>query len=421
MPEQNKLYDFVLSFLKKIAFDNDELHGFFRLMFFAAMPILWALFSSFFFRMPDSTFLYLVHLLRYFSIPLVSIFVTLILGALYIQDIYELKSLRESFNYIWKTFFVTMLPVINIPKEVDSVKSDNDQLRVIGGPGYLDVQPGNIVVLEELTKPSDVLGAGKREINRFQTIKEVFSLKEKSGAIDEVSVITKDGIKVSIHDINYRFRFLSINDGNVSERLKSNPYPFSTRAAVDLAYKRAVGPSGEPPHWESSVKGVVSSTITSFLKRTSLDALTSSAYDKKAPLEEIFDDLNSPHTRDRLKKIGAELLWCEVGKLDFGKLDADAHRMRKWAAEWDGREQLIQAQGDAEFLANQERGRAEGQVNLLQSVSHALRDANRGDDSSLKKDENLRKIVLARTAQVIEAMTSIYEQQSKKKGKNDEQ
>ena len=59
--------------------------------------------------------------------------------------------------------------------------------------------------------------------------------------------------------------------------------------------------------------------------------------------------------------------------------------------------------GDAQRMALQERGRSEAQAELLRNITASLREANLQPDHP----ENVRKILLVRTAQILEGMRDI--------------
>lgn len=67
--------------------------------------------------------------------------------------------------------------------------------------------------------------------------------------------------------------------------------------------------------------------------------------------------------------------------------------------------------GEAQRIAYQDIGRAEAQAEVLMSIIHALDDI---DLAAEDKNRNIRKIILLRTAQVLEAMTSASDEESKK-------
>ena len=334
-----------------------------------------------------------------------------VFGAFYIQDIYELVSPKTALGFMLSTFWGIALPSWEI-----SANTDYETLQSIRGPGFLKISPGMIVVVEDLKKPTDVFGAGKHKIKRFQYIRASFNLEEKEKILDvkegkdeRLKTMTKDALDVSL-GIMYRFRFLSLRDGESLEHFLQDPYPFSMRAAFDLAYKSN---KKDTVAWENAVNGIVSSAVKDYLKRAGVEKITSLKYIDKAPLDDIKSKLSSPDIRKKLKNVGAELLWFDVGSVDFGELEAGKYRKKIWLEEWNGVSELIQAQGDAEFLASEERGRAEGQVELLRSVSRALGEISEGSNNEHNVDENLRRIVLARIVQVIEAMTSIYDEDDK--------
>jgi hypothetical protein len=75
--------------------------------------------------------------------------------------------------------------------------------------------------------------------------------------------------------------------------------------------------------------------------------------------------------------------------------------LNAWEAKWKGESKLNLAKGEAESIAYQEMGRAEGQADIIRSIIKALESIN----LSPNQPQNVRNVVLAHIAQVIEAMT----------------
>jgi hypothetical protein len=111
--------------------------------------------------------------------------------------------------------------------------------------------------------------------------------------------------------------------------------------------------------------------------------------------------MKSPETRRNLKSAGAELLWYDIGRFE-ASLEVANERMKAWFAKWEGTSAIIRAQGEAEIISTEERGRAESQVTILTGIIQALDDANLPNEI----ESNMWNIVLARTAQIIESMTN---------------
>ena len=110
--------------------------------------------------------------------------------------------------------------------------------------------------------------------------------------------------------------------------------------------------------------------------------------------------------RHRLQEVGTELLWIDIGHLDILEISAkkqenvDGQRFAFWASRWIGNINRTHAFGEAERLALQERGRVEAQAELLRNITNSLRGFEQTGDPT----ENLRRMLLVRTAQILEGM-----------------
>jgi hypothetical protein len=94
------------------------------------------------------------------------------------------------------------------------------------------------------------------------------------------------------------------------------------------------------------------------------------------------------------------LLWADIGHIDIKEEGVDEQRVDTWAAKWVGRASVIRAYGEAQELAYQDLGRAEAQAEMLMSILHSLDEVELGDHPG----QNLRKVILVRTAQILEAI-----------------
>ncbi len=72
-----------------------------------------------------------------------------------------------------------------------------------------------------------------------------------------------------------------------------------------------------------------------------------------------------------------------------------------WAAHWIGEIKRTHAIGEAQRTAFQERGRVDAQAEFLQSITESLSGFEQTDDPA----ENLRRLLLVRTAQILEGMS----------------
>jgi hypothetical protein len=131
---------------------------------------------------------------RYFIAFMAAITIAFFVGGRYVQDIYELSSYRKSLRYVLTSVFgILGYPELEINEGKMQLRADEvNTLREIGGPGFVIIRPGNLVLFERLRSPAAVRSAGKHFISRFETIKDVVPLEEQDGVWPESSASTKE-------------------------------------------------------------------------------------------------------------------------------------------------------------------------------------------------------------------------------------
>ena len=115
------------------------------------------------------------------------------------------------------------------------------------------------------------------------------------------------------------------------------------------------------------------------------------------PRAEIKELLFSRITREQLRKVGAELLWVDIGHFDIAVEDVDNQRVSTWQASWAGKANIERAYGEAQRAAYEELGRAEAQAEILMSILHSLSDAVLTREAT----NELRQVILNRTAEFV--------------------
>ena len=351
-------------------------------------------------------------LIRFIALPGIALVIGLVIGANYIQDVYNITSYSASIRYLFASLFGFSYPSLRIENGKMILHEDEvNTLEVIGGPGYVFISPGNAVLFEHLQHPASVRGQGLHFISRFESIKEIVDLKDQHGYIEKSAAMSKDGIVVTVHDIHFRYRLwggqrVAGNTGRIPE----NPYPFSIQAVRNMAYNRIMR-SGTLANWHQTVQSSFDGDILNYIRTNLLDAVTAPEGRKpdgtvKDPRRDIQRRLTSPEARTRFKNIGVELIWFDIGRFNFEDPEVEEQRISTWSAEWVGDAEILRSFGEAQRQAYHELARAESQAELLMSLVHSLHEA--GLSGNLR-GEPMRKLMMLKTAQVLESMSGVYE------------
>lgn len=344
--------------------------------------------------------------MRYVCLPSVLLALLLAAGARYMQCAYEVRGFGAALNYLLANLGLGSYPSLTVNEGKVRIRPDEDNLVVmIGGPGYVIVQPGNAALVEGLDGDIRVLGSGRHFLNRRETLKEVVGLEEREAHLDKLSASTKDGIGVDVRDVHYRYRLASdkpMEEG--SGRSMEDPYPFSEEAMIQMAYNRTVSDTGVTP-WHDGVNIVVDGVITDYIREHHVDHLMAPSAQGNDPRGEIYERFNSDGVRRQFKDKGAELLWVGIGHFDAPDKQVVKQRVDAWQAKWIGNANVVRAFGDSQRLAYQELGRAEAGAEMLMSIVHALEDVGAQEGDSKQR---MRAIYLARIAQLVEAMGKQY-------------
>ena len=341
-----------------------------------------------------------IQTIRYLLAPVGAVIFALLIAALYVQDIYELRHYRNALRYVIASMFGLFYPSLEIRNGELQVDADQENLLdKIGGPGWVIIRPGNVVLFERLTHPTAVLAEGRHFIPRFEMIKQIVNLKDQHGYIERISAVTKDGVVINIHDIHYNYRLWAGRRlGGEAGRTPKNPYPFSVRAVRNLAYNRAVTGDGVTP-WARNVRSLFEGEIQNYIRRRQLDQVTSPKVAESDPRGEIHRLYETAEFRRRFQDIGAELVWYGIGHMEVDDTFVNEQRVQTWQAGWRGDAEVITAYSEALKEVYREQGRAEAQAEILLAIIQALRDAN-----IQPGQENVQGLFLMRIAQLLEAM-----------------
>lgn len=343
--------------------------------------------------------------LRYMIAPLAAMVLVIIAGAMYVQDIYDLKYFSDALRYILASMFGINYPKLIIDKgKKEGVKKSANLIRVIGGPGYVLVEPGNAATFRHLREPGQSLVASTHFLAPFETIAQEIDLDEQQGDKDEITAMTRDGIKVVLRDIHLRYRIKQeVRDGKVAQKTLHDPYPLAPNALSNMLYNMTVNVDG-PDKWNVAVERAIVGGITDFIAAHSIDYLTAPRNGTPNPRIELNNDLFYNATQKALDNYGAELLWIDVGHMDISLAEIDDKRTNLWASEWIGDVKVSNAYNLAIHQAYQELGRAQAHAEMILSIADALRTADLDPDHNNPRD-HVRRLLLARTAQVLDTIS----------------
>lgn len=333
---------------------------------------------------------------RYFYFPIMAFIGAILLLSRYIQDTYQLPSFRQSLGYVLAIIIGTQIPRVKIKDgRIKSEAQEINLLELKGGPGIVSVSADSAVLIENLERPVRVVPNGSDFVSQTELIKVVNSLEDQHGFIESIPATTKDGIPILVRDIHFRYR---VQRETVSD--KDPAHPILDLAMWKIAYNRIVTKNGAS-NWRSSVQSTVQSEITNYVSGSRIDDLTTTPINKNMnPRAEIRDKLLED-SRERFNQQGTDLLWVDIGHFDILRKEERDPRPEKWGKKWEGISKTERAFGEKERLYHQELGRAEAQSEIISMIMKSFKEASISEN----RRENLQKIILIRTAQVLEAMT----------------
>jgi hypothetical protein len=335
---------------------------------------------------------------RYWLAPVTALVWGLTLGALYLQDAFKFEKFGQALNYLTASLFGSGYPTLTVMDGRTVVPQDEvNTLQSIGGPGYLEVRPGNVVLLERGAGPTNVYGAGRYFIRRFETVREIMDLREIYRKRDAVEATTKDGIAITLRNVEATFR---IDTGRQPQRTEIEPYPFAIKAVRAATYGRGVDKDGNVIDWGNLIMVLVTARILAWISHQRLDRLTAPIEDD--PRVALRAEFETPEFRRLLSHFGAELVHVNIGHLDTPGA-VDSQRLDNWQSFWLSQDKLALAQGEALQLAYEELGRAEGQAEMLKTIAKALDAASPGAPPG---EAETSQLVILRISQLLETMTT---------------
>ena len=314
----------------------------------------------------------------------------------FLQDVYGVEGFPTPIKYMLSSLFGLGLPRLTIDGGKVVTKEDEiNPIEVFGGPGTVTVQPGNAVMFRLLRNRSRFGVTRSVFLRRFETLGMIADLADQEETVDELGVVTRDGIKVNIKGIKYRYRVISDQPKSLE-----NPYPFVDEELDKMAYNIAVGENGQPG-WRVSIRQAVVTYVKEFLGGYSIDDLTAPRSDRRSPWRELHARITTPAYTPQIRSMGARVIWFDLGHIHIESEIINESRIGYWAADWVGQAEKKKAYSDGARLAYQEQAWAEAQAEIIMSITNGLNGINLQQGS----DEGIRQVFLDRTSQLLNAFT----------------
>ena len=342
--------------------------------------------------------------LRYALAPLAAILSVLFAGAYYVKDIYALPTFRSAFRYVFASMFGLGYPLLTIDGGRMNLKpGERNLIEQIGGPGAVLVEPGSAAIFRQLRGQSQTVVGSTYVLAPFETVANTIDLDEHQGDKNNISAMTRDGIQVTIVDVHFRYRIRHRTDarGRPVPSTPEEPYPFAPNALANSINNLSVQDDGLDK-WTVAVERALTGAITDFIAANNIDFLTAPCVEGNEPRLAMRNELFMPFIQNSLERLGAELVWADIGHMEINLDTVDEQRISVWAAPWMGESSITKAYGEALRQAYRELGRAQAQAEIIMGITAALESTNLSNDTP----DNLRKILMARTAQVLDSISS---------------
>jgi hypothetical protein len=334
--------------------------------------------------------------LRYGLAPLIAMLAVLTGSAMYVRDIYALPSLWAGFRYVLSSMFATGYPRLRIDQGVPQPpESENSLILQIGGPGEVIVEPDNAALFRHLRERARPVIMEAHFLAPFEQLAYSLDLNEQQSQRDEITGMTRDGIQIVLRDVHFRYRVRLLRP-----RTPEDPFPFDLAQMNNMIANLSATSTGIET-WIAAVERIVVGQIIDFIAANSIDYLTAPARGGSDPRGDLMRNI-FPTVQSALRNVNAELLWVDTGHIEVVTDIVNERRTTLWASAWVGESNETLAYGSALRQAYRGLGRAQAQAELILSITEALSPSRLGPRTSA----NIRRLLLARTAQVLDALSS---------------
>lgn len=330
--------------------------------------------------------------LRLILIPIFAFIFALLLSARYLQDIYSLSSLKPCLRYLIACLFGFPYPTLKIGASEEGEKIlDASYLPEIGGPGYLEIPSGYAVAVSRPKAASNIFGEGMHFLERGEKVEEFADLNDQTDRIEAMSAFSYEGVAIQISDIHYGYRLKQLPPLEASRvyRQAQKPSYFSTQALRNLMQSRFVTEQGLMD-WRTMVKGSIRSTISDFIYRHTVTDLLRPPTDYN-PYADLKRTFQSRPFRERLRQVGTELLWINLGLFDLEKPAFKQELLKSWYPQDTFRATTVSSQPDT--LLPQSDQTESAQAALIEDLLTAM--AKSPPESMV---ENLRAVLSAHSS-----------------------
>lgn len=269
--------------------------------------------------------------LRFFLVPFFAFILAILLSARYVQDIYNLSSLKVCLQYLMACLFGVGYPTLRIGASEESPKPDDSSyLSELGGPGYLDISSGFVVAVSRPKTPSNIYGEGIHFLLRGEKVEEIADLNDQTDSIEVVSAFSHEGVAIQLSDIHFGYRLKKSPVAEMTPLIQGElrPYTFSVQALRNLMQSRVLTETGLSD-WRTMVRGTIQSTIRDFIYHHTVSELIKPPADYN-PYADLKKTFQSRAFRERLRGIGTELLWINVGLFDLEKESYKQEILKTW-------------------------------------------------------------------------------------------
>ncbi|MEA3439693.1 MAG: hypothetical protein U9R58_05370 [Chloroflexota bacterium] len=331
----------------------------------------------------------------YVIVPLLLMGIATFDAVLYIRVSYGFIDFYQAVRFFMALLFGFFYPELMIQDgQTICREQDRHWILTLGGPFIAVVQPGNVLITEDLRGVVRTYPPGEYIISRFETIKDVLNLQDQYSEPESMTEMSKDGIPVTIENVRYRYRFIT---GNAA-RSFDEPYPFRRSAVIDMVYARSITPTGRTP-WEFLVSFPIIGEIMFYINRHTVDQLTAQRARDRDPRREINEAIRSERIRVSLAGSGAELIWVDIGHFGMPERVSD-QRVQTWRSRWEGEAEVVREYGAVQRESLKSLGRAEAQAEVLKSIVFNLSLI----DQSQLQGRTLRQHILIQVPLILEEL-----------------